>query len=86
MAGNTQKATRENDAKILHDWNAFCEAKGFPQGQATRADCIAFMKSLSPDEREIFMSHATQRGWFAAKQRREVTPGSSTPPFKPFPR
>ena len=92
MAGKIQKATSEYDAQIVHDWNAFCEANGFAQGQATQASCVAFMKSLSPEEREIFMSHAIQHGWFEATQKREVTQGRSgsaraqTPPFKPFPR
>jgi len=58
VAGKTQKETIEYDAKFLADWNTFCDSKGYVKRQATHACRIAFMKSLSADEREKFMGQA----------------------------
>jgi len=57
----TQKETIEYDAKFLAEWNTFCDSKGYVKRQATHACRIAFMKSLSAEEREAFMSQAAQR-------------------------
>ncbi len=54
----TRKETIEYDAKILGQWHTFCDSKGYVKRQAEHACRIAFMKSLSAEEREKFMSQA----------------------------
>ena len=86
MASNTQHETKAG-TKILHDWIAFCESKGFVDGQAPHACRLVFMGSLSADEREIFISQVMQLDEFAGTPKRERgSAGRKAPPFKPFPR
>lgn len=54
----TQKETIEYDAKFLSDWNLFCDSKGYVRRQASHACRIAFMKSLSSEQREQMMALA----------------------------
>jgi len=57
----TRKETIEYDQKFLADWNTFCDTKGYVKRQASHACRIAFMNSLSAEEREKVMFQAMQQ-------------------------
>ena len=56
----TQKETIEYDTKFLHEWNQFCDNKGYVKRQASHACRIAFMKLLTAEQREQMMAQAMQ--------------------------
>jgi len=58
---NTQKETIEYDADFLNAWNQFCDSKGYVKRQASHACRIAFMKLLTPEQRESMMQEVLKQ-------------------------